>query len=210
MISISTVIFDYGNVLCQPQPSEMIQEMANLCGIPTLQFQAGYYQFRHQYDLGFLDGSGYWQAFGSVAGFQIPESTVEKLIGLDNRSWAEPNFPVLDWVTRLQHAEIQTAILSNMPFDMRRDLARLCHWLPKCDVEVYSCELGIAKPDPAIFEHCLGHLRVVPEETLFLDDRLENVKAAQALGLHGLVFESVELLEVALAGRFHLPPVVSK
>lgn len=210
MISISTVIFDYGNVLCQPQPFEIIQEMAGLCGIPTPQFQASYYQFRHQYDLGALDGIGYWNAFGAVAGFQISESTVEKLIALDNRSWAEPNFPVLDWVTRLQTAGIQTAILSNMPVDMRRELSNLCYWLPKCDVEVFSCELGIAKPDPAIFEHCLGHLRVVPKEALFLDDRLENVKAAQALGLHGLVFESVELLGAELAGRFHLPPIFSK
>ncbi|MBI4749082.1 MAG: HAD family phosphatase [Acidobacteria bacterium] len=210
MISISTVIFDYGNVLCQPQPSEMIQEMANLCDIPTLQFQAGYYQFRHQYDLGFLDGSGYWQAFGSVAGFQISESTVEKLIALDNRSWAEPNFLMLDWVARLQNVGIQTAILSNMPVDMRCELSSLCHWLPKFEVEVYSCELGIAKPDPAIFELCINHLEVVPEEALFVDDRLENIKAAQALGLHSLIFESVELLEVELAGRFHLPPVFSK
>ncbi len=210
MISISTVIFDYGNVLCQPQPFEILQEMASLCGIPTPQFQASYYQFRHQYDLGVLDGSGYWQAFGSVAGFQIPESTINQLIELDNQSWAQPNWPMIEWVTRLQTAGIQTAILSNMPVDMRRELSSLCHWLPKCDVEVFSCELGIAKPDLAIFEHCLGHLRVVPKEALFLDDRLENVKAAQALGLHGLVFESVELLGAELAGQFHLPPVLSK
>lgn len=210
MIPISTVIFDYGNVLCEPQPFEMIQEMAGLCGIQTPQFLASYYRFRHQYDLGVLDGIGYWRAFGSVAGFQIPESTINQLIELDNQSWAQPNWPMIEWVTRLQTAGIETAILSNMPFDMRNELSRLCHWLPTFRVRVFSCELGIAKPDPAIFEHCLSHLRVVPEESLFLDDRLENIKAAQALGLHGLVFESVEGLMAELAGRFHVPAIFSK
>ena len=210
MIPISTVIFDYGNVLCQPQPFEIIQEMASLCGIQPPHFLAHYYRFRHQYDLGILDGIGYWNAFGDVAGFQISESTVTRLIDLDNRSWVQPNWPMIEWVTRLQTAGIETAILSNMPFDMRNELSSLGHWLPAFKVRVFSCELGIAKPDPAIFEHCLSHLRVVPKEALFLDDRLENIKAAQALGLHGLVFESVERLMAELAGQFHLPAILSK
>lgn len=207
MIPISTVIFDYGNVLCQPQPFELIQEMAGVCGIQTPQFLASYYRFRHQYDLGVLDGAGYWQAFGTVAGFQIPESTINQLIELDNQSWAQPNWPMIEWVARLQTAGIETAILSNMPFDMRNELSRLCHWLPAFRVRVFSCELGIAKPDPAIFEHCLSSLQVAPPDVLFLDDRLENVEAAQALGLHGFTFESVEQFKSELVVRFDLPEI---
>lgn len=56
------------------------------------------------------------------------------------------------------------------------------------DALFYSCELGLAKPDPAYFRHILETLGLAPAEALFLDDTLVNVESAAKLGLRAELF----------------------
>jgi putative hydrolase of the HAD superfamily len=65
-------------------------------------------------------------------------------------------------------------------------------------VLVWSYQLRVAKPDPAIYLYALERLGTRPAETLFLDDRQENVDAANALGMKGLIFSTVEQLRLDL------------
>ena len=51
------------------------------------------------------------------------------------------------------------------------------------DEAFYSCELGVAKPDPAYFSAIIDRLDVPAGETLFVDDSLRNVEAARSVGL---------------------------
>ena len=52
----------------------------------------------------------------------------------------------------------------------------------------FSCELGLAKPDPAIYNKFLELLNVQPPEAIFVDDLQKNIDAANALGIHGIRF----------------------
>ncbi len=54
------------------------------------------------------------------------------------------------------------------------------------------------KPDPKIFKIALERFHLNPEETVFIDDKLENVEAFQKFGVHGIHFQSPKGLEVAL------------
>jgi FMN phosphatase YigB (HAD superfamily) len=56
----------------------------------------------------------------------------------------------------------------------------------------------MAKPDPAIYLHALEELGTRAEETLFLDDKLVNIQAAQALGFKAIQFTTVERLRADL------------
>ncbi|HYP45479.1 MAG TPA: HAD-IA family hydrolase, partial [Propionibacteriaceae bacterium] len=56
------------------------------------------------------------------------------------------------------------------------------------DEEFYSCDLGLAKPDPLYFTTILSRLGVAPEEVLFVDDTEVNVVSARELGLHAHLF----------------------
>lgn len=47
----------------------------------------------------------------------------------------------------------------------------------------YSYETGLRKPEPAIFEYVLNKSRLVPCETLFIDDSDEHLRTAQSLGI---------------------------
>ena len=52
------------------------------------------------------------------------------------------------------------------------------------DNRLVSCELGVRKPDPEASRRALGHFDAEAENTLFIDDSLENVEAAASLGMH--------------------------
>jgi putative hydrolase of the HAD superfamily len=58
------------------------------------------------------------------------------------------------------------------------------------DVLVISAEERIAKPDPRLYHLALERLAVKPAEAIFLDDFIENIDAANALGMIGIHFQS--------------------
>ncbi|WP_348263994.1 HAD-IA family hydrolase [Telmatobacter sp. DSM 110680] len=57
-----------------------------------------------------------------------------------------------------------------------------------------SCYMGIRKPDPTIYRHALGILGKPADRTLFIDDRLENVAAAAAIGMKAIRFTGADAL----------------
>jgi len=63
-----------------------------------------------------------------------------------------------------------------------------------------SCYMGIRKPDPAIYRRALGILGKSAERSLFIDDRLENVAAAAAVGMKAIRFTGAEALRRDLQG----------
>jgi putative hydrolase of the HAD superfamily len=62
-----------------------------------------------------------------------------------------------------------------------------------------SHELGLVKPDPAAFRRVLELEDRRPDEAIFVDDRVENVVAARALGMAGIVFTGATSFRVSLA-----------
>ena len=63
------------------------------------------------------------------------------------------------------------------------------------DRHYFSCELRLAKPDPKFFNHALKELKLNPEECLLVDDKEKNIKAAQELGMKGIVFRNAGQLK---------------
>ena len=57
-----------------------------------------------------------------------------------------------------------------------------------------SCYLGLRKPDRRIYQGALDVLQRDPEDCIFIDDRPENVAAANSLGIHGIRYEGSEKL----------------
>ena len=108
---------------------------------------------------------------------------VEELNRWDARLWTTENPAMLAWQLALKQRGLLTAILSNMGDNVLASVEREFAWIHRFDVLVWSFQLGIAKPDPAIYRHTLAELGVQPEETLFIDDKLPNIEAAQALGI---------------------------
>lgn len=81
-----------------------------------------------------------------------------------------------------------TAIISNSFVGAREREEEAYRFSELTDLIVYSHEVGILKPDPAIYELCLDRLGMRPRETVFVDDVEANCEAARALGMHAVLF----------------------
>jgi len=195
------VIFDYGQVLCDPQPKADVEAMASLLQMDFDTFHDSSWRYRVAYDEAALDSASYWNA---VAQRTLPPQDIERLIHMDSTSWTHPNPVMPGWARQLRQAGLRTALLSNMPATVR-DAVERCDWLPEFDCRTYSCDLRVTKPSPEIYQHCLTKLGIAPQDTLFLDDRLENVQAAETLGMHGLVFTTPQEAAAEIDRRFGIP-----
>ncbi|MGH3386201.1 MAG: HAD family hydrolase [Nocardioidaceae bacterium] len=107
-------------------------------------------------------------------------------------------------VVRARAAGLRTALLSNSwGNDYQRD-----GWDDMFDEVVISGEVGLRKPELAIFTLVCRRLGVAPAECVFVDDQAHNVEAAAALGMTGVLHTSYDesaarleaLFEVRLSG----------
>jgi putative hydrolase of the HAD superfamily len=203
----AAIIFDYGNVLCQPQPLADREAMASLLNLPLARFDELSWRFRLAFDEAALDAPAYWN---KVAQRVLTPANIAKLTEIDNQSWTHPDPVMLNWAGQLRAAGVRTAILSNMPRPVREHLDTIA-WLPEFDQRTFSCDVRLAKPGREIYELCLNGLGVPPSAALFLDDRAENVRAAEALGIHSILFTTPADLAEALHRGFDIPvPLIAK
>lgn len=71
--------------------------------------------------------------------------------------------------------------------------------LHRFDALVLSCEVGLVKPEPGIYQRALDAAKVAPEEAVFFDDVERFARAAEAVGMHGRVFTTVAQFRADLA-----------
>ena len=91
--------------------------------------------------------------------------------------------------------------LSNMPLPYARTLEKNNAFLKWFDGGIFSSDVKIIKPEPAIYQLLQTRYQLDPSQTVFIDDLLDNVRAARALGWHGIHFESARQLQAALQGH---------
>jgi HAD superfamily hydrolase (TIGR01509 family) len=117
--------------------------------------------------------------------------------------WREPyseSMDGMDAVLRALGRNHRLVLLSNVDQYYWTTVRQLHPELVHFDAVLLSCELGLAKPDSRVFARAAETAGVDPSECYFVDDKLENVKAAQASGFGAHLFESVSGLRSALRG----------
>ena len=95
-----------------------------------------------------------------------------------------------EWIEQLRAAGKRVGLISNLQRDLGEALKSRTQKLSNFDQVTLSYEIHAVKPEPAIYEHCLEGLATPPEQTLFLDDRIENVHGAELLGIRAMQFTS--------------------
>jgi len=193
-LALRAVVFDYGMVLTDKPDADAYATLLRITGLPEDRFEPLYWADRHAYDEGKLTGLEFWQKLILAAELNLSPETVQELNHWDARMWTTENPVMLAWQLELKKHGFLTAILSNMGDNVLENMKREFDWLPRFDVLVWSYQLRMAKPDPAIYHHVLDDLGVRPEEALFLDDKLINIEAAQAVGMQAIRFTNVEKL----------------
>ena len=95
--------------------------------------------------------------------------------------------PNLDLVKALRR-RYRLSILSNADISLRRRLERDIGIHHLFDDIVCSAEVGMAKPEPAVFALAAARLEVAPGECVFVDDWDLNVEAARAAGMQAVLY----------------------
>ena len=67
------------------------------------------------------------------------------------------------------------------------------------DKKIFSYDIGTVKSDKQTFKTVLEQTGIIADETIFIDDYEKNVKNAEAVGIHGIVFENAEQLRKTLS-----------
>lgn len=197
-MGLRAVVFDYGMVLSGLPNAEAHAKMLRLTGLPEERFEELYWRDRLDYDAGKLTGIAFWQKFVRDAGLDLGPDAVTQLDDLDALHWTTQNPAMVAWQLALKERGFKTAILSNMGDSVLASVEGAFDWLSRFDVLVWSFQLGLIKPNPAIYLYTLDKLGTRPEETLFIDDKAVNVEGARSLGIRAIEFSTVERLRADL------------
>jgi len=203
------VLFDLFGVIALDQRPGALAEMAALCHAPAAAFAEAYWALRQPYDAARQSAAQYWTAVLQRLSRPVDAGTIEKLRLADIDSWSRVDDHMVAYVQSLR-SRAQVAMLSNIPADHADAFGADQPWLHHLDQVFLSGKIHVAKPDPTAFQHCVTAMHATPADFLFIDDREENVRAAQAIGMAGHVFtgldELVKVVNIWLPTSTTSPP----
>jgi epoxide hydrolase-like predicted phosphatase len=127
------------------------------------------------------------------AGVTRPLSPAKESTSKSSSFAFELNDDMVAFIHDLGRAQIPTAILTNNVREFRQWWWPLLNFDELFTTIVDSHEVGMRKPNPAIYQLTLDRLGVEATRAAFLDDLHANVVAASAVGLHGIHVEQDSL-----------------
>ncbi len=198
------VVFDYGRVISES--TSALPGLAARLGVPEDRFAAAYWASRHAYDEGISDVE-YWRSVGHDLGVEVSDEQAEGLTDLDNEGWLRTSPAALDLIAELAAADVPLALLSNAPSSLGR-LVEEEPWAAHFRHLVFSGDLGVAKPAPAIWAALAGRLGT--RDCVFFDDRAENVEGAVVAGLTGVLWRDAARAREELVALGVLSPSAAR
>jgi HAD superfamily hydrolase (TIGR01549 family) len=130
------------------------------------------------------------EALGIVVDDRLLEEIImtEEEVGYAMRERAPEAYEVME---ALRGRGLKLGLVSNycsLPSVVRRHAARESELLQLVDASIFSCEIGLRKPHPRIYQAVLERLNVAPEAVVFVGDRLrEDVMGPKALGMRAIL-----------------------
>lgn len=185
-MSIDTVIFDLGNVLIPFNPRWLFRKMLpDEASIDAFFAEAGFEAWNLQMDAGLPFAEG-------IASHSRKYPHHRPLFEAFFTRWpetvGEPIAESVDIFRTLRQNGIRTYALTNFSAETYPLAVARFPFLNDFDGTLVSGIEGLIKPDPAIYRLLLQRHAIEPSRAVFIDDRLENVKGAQGVGLHGIHF----------------------
>ncbi|GAA3133832.1 putative hydrolase of the HAD superfamily [Kribbella aluminosa] len=104
-------------------------------------------------------------------------------------SWFAAEPEVVELIQALRAAGVDCHLATNQQAYRRAIMQDERGYGAWFDRTFYSCDLGLAKPDPAYFREILSTIDVPSSEVLFIDDNAANVAGAQSVGLRAELYD---------------------
>ncbi len=194
-MAVRAVLFDFGGVIVRTEyqaPREHLAERLNMTyeDLSKVVFES---ETSRQASIGRMSTGEHWAAVArrlSRPASEVAAIREEFFAGdvLDRQ--------LVEFIHSLR-PRFKTGLMSNAWPDTR-DYLKDNHLLEAFDEVIISAEVGLMKPEPAIFELALKRLEVVAAEAVLIDDTSVNVEAARNFGMHGIVFRSPSQMRAEL------------
>lgn len=188
------VVFDLGGVLVDPSP--LMGRLAAILDVPADTFEAAYWVRRLEYDLE-LSALDYWRDVLARLRLSETPSQIASLIDVDSDAWTAARPEAATLLERLHARGTRLVILSNATKEMGR-AARRSPWAQYISEWFFSAEVGLAKPDPAIYHHVARSLNADASDLHYFEDSRKAVDAAAASGWNAHLWQSQAAAEALL------------
>jgi putative hydrolase of the HAD superfamily len=181
------VIFDLGGVVFDWNPDHIVSRVQP---VPELRAALKEALFGHadwrMFDRGTLTEPELTQRLQRRLGPTQPK--VDAILDAVRNSLVEKP-ETLELMRTLQERGTPLYCLSNMPASIYTHLRRRHSFWDVFNGIVISGEVQMMKPEPEVFRHLLEKYNLRPQETVFIDDLLANIQAAEQVGLRTILFK---------------------
>ncbi|NLL77283.1 MAG: HAD family phosphatase [Clostridiales bacterium] len=193
---IKTIIFDIGNVLTGFEWRAFFQKFGyseeTLKRISKATVESGTWA---EYDRGVLADEEIMDAFiANDPGIEKElRESLQNIQGMLVRyDYAIP------WIKELKEKGYQVLVLSNFASRAYTDCKDALDFLEYVDGGILSFKEKVIKPQPEIYELLISRYKLNPQESVFLDDTVNNLTAAEKFGIHTIHFTSKRQAEEEL------------
>jgi HAD superfamily hydrolase (TIGR01509 family) len=123
----------------------------------------------------------------SARQFSIPATEIAEAFSQARES-LQPNHAIISFLRELKSNSVtKVYAMSNIGKEDFEELAMKMEW-SLFDEVFTSAAAGTRKPELLFYRHVLEHIDLAGNQTVFIDDKEENIQAARALGIQGFVF----------------------
>jgi len=190
MSEIKCVIFDWGGVLIDNPVKDFTEECSKVIGIEVEQLKSAYAEFAYQFEKGLIEENDLWKNIGKILNITINSA---------NSIWYDcfkkiysPREDIFNLASALKKNGCLVALLSNTEVPAMNFF--LDQHYEMFDYKVFSCKEGEAKPEPELYRVLLNKLVLPAEQTLFIDDKVENIETARNLNMNAVQYVDKEKL----------------
>ena len=193
---INVIFFDLGHVLVDVYPERALNRIAELAKVHPDEIETLWHQRRDvflQFEMGMISADKF-SASVMNENLNVDPGLFCEIYG----SIFELNKKTADIVERLS-TNYRLSIISNtnqIHFDKIKN--DYCTVLNLFESPIASHHVHCLKPDAEIYYHALQKQGCSAASALFIDDKYENIAAAEAIGIRGIHFTSAENLEKEL------------
>ncbi|MFH1833195.1 MAG: HAD family phosphatase [Candidatus Levyibacteriota bacterium] len=181
---IKAIIFDHGGVLSNYLAPGVIAYASKKLSVPRKKFLKALSKYKPSFQKGEISEKEFWQKI--TTGLNLPMPKVRSFWLDAVLSTYNPRKDIFLLVKQLKKQGYKIALLSNTELPVA-NYVKEKKW-ENFDLFIFSCEVGMIKPDKKIYKLALEKLNVMPEEVVYIDDKEKNVQGAINSGMHGILF----------------------